>query len=122
MKKTLFTTLALATLLVFDTMATPAIAGGFGVQLSGPGYYLDVGRPHRAHAYYGGWNGRGHGGLYSGHQRHSSRYGHGGGHVWHDTSHYDYHPGEYVRHYDHYDYVPGHYDYHQTGHVDHYHW
>ena len=35
---------------------------------------------------------------------------------YHDTSHYDYHPGRYVRHRDHYDYVPGHYDYHRTGH------
>ncbi len=38
--------------------------------------------------------------------------------VWHDTSHYDYHPGEYVRHGNHYDYIPGHWDYHRTGHWD----
>src|SRR5262245_22621061 len=40
---------------------------------------------------------------------------------WHDTSHYDYHPGGYVPHYDHFDYVPGHYDYHREGHWDHHH-
>ena len=35
---------------------------------------------------------------------------------WHDTSHYDYHPGGYVPHGNHLHYVPGHYDFHQTGH------
>ena len=38
--------------------------------------------------------------------------------TWHNTSHWDYHPGGYVRHNNHYDYVPGHYDYHRTGHWD----
>ena len=37
---------------------------------------------------------------------------------WHDTSHYDYHPGQYVPHGNHLDYVPGHYDFHQDGHYD----
>jgi hypothetical protein len=36
--------------------------------------------------------------------------------VWHNTSHWDYHPGGYVAHYDHFDYVPGHYHFHHTGH------
>ncbi len=40
--------------------------------------------------------------------------------IWHDTSHYDYHPGGFERHRNHYHYVPGHYDFHQTGHWDHY--
>ena len=43
----------------------------------------------------------------------------GGGPVWHDTSHYHYHPGGFVPHRNHYHYVPGHYDLHRTGH---YHW
>ncbi len=60
--------------------------------------------------------GSGYGGGGYGHQSH---HGHGGHGSWHDTSHYDYHPGGYVRHYDHYDYVPGHYDFHQEGHWDH---
>ncbi len=38
--------------------------------------------------------------------------------VWHDTSHYDYHPTEVLRHRDHYHVVPGHYDYHRSGHYD----
>ena len=38
--------------------------------------------------------------------------------VWHDTSHYDYHPGYYVPHGNHLDFVPGHYDFHQSGHYD----
>lgn len=62
----------------------------------------------------GGW-GRG---WYGGHRHyghyHSPR-------VWHDTSHFDYHPGGYVRHYNHYHYVPGHYHYHGTGHWDTFH-
>lgn len=36
---------------------------------------------------------------------------------WHNTSHWDYHPGGYVPHGNHVDYVPGHWDYHQTGHL-----
>lgn len=39
--------------------------------------------------------------------------------TWHDTSHYDYHPGGYQRHRNHYHYVPGHYDLHRTGHWHH---
>lgn len=38
---------------------------------------------------------------------------------YHDTTHLDYHPGEYVRHRNHYDYIPGHYDVHRTGHWHH---
>lgn len=38
---------------------------------------------------------------------------------WHDTSHYDYHPGAYVPHGNHYHYIPGHYDWHRTGHWHH---
>ena len=60
--------------------------------------------------YGGGWGGRGHGHHDHGRAR---RHAH-----WHDTSHYDYHPGEYVRHRNHYHYVPGHYDFHQEGHWD----
>ena len=45
----------------------------------------------------------------------------GGAHRWHDTSHYDYHPADYVPHYNHYHYVPAHYDVHHTGHWDHWH-
>ncbi len=38
--------------------------------------------------------------------------------TWHDTSHYDYHPGGLQRHGNHFHYVPGHYDLHRTGHWD----
>jgi hypothetical protein len=41
------------------------------------------------------------------------------GPVWHDTTHYDYHPGQVVPHGNHLDYVPGHYDLHRSGHWDH---
>lgn len=39
--------------------------------------------------------------------------------VWHDTSHYDYHPTTVVPHGNHYHVIPGHYDYHRTGHWHH---
>lgn len=35
---------------------------------------------------------------------------------WHDTTHYDWHPGGFYRHRNHYHYVPGHYDLHRDGH------
>jgi hypothetical protein len=35
---------------------------------------------------------------------------------FHDTSHYDYHPGQLYRHGNHLHYQPGHYDLHRTGH------
>jgi hypothetical protein len=66
-------------------------------------------------SYYRGGGGYSHGGRYGGY--HSYR----GHRDWHDTSHYDYRPGGYQRHYDHYDYVPGHYDFHPQGHYDYHH-
>ena len=42
-------------------------------------------------------------------------------HVWHDTSHWDYHPGEWVWDGCEWVYVPGHWDYHRTGHFHHLH-
>lgn len=81
--------------------------------------HLDVGNPHGGR--YDGRYGGNYRGYYGGrHQVYHGGYW-GGGHSWHDTSHYDYHPGGFVQHYNHYDYVPGHYDYHQTGHWDHHH-
>ncbi len=38
------------------------------------------------------------------------------GPVWHDTSHYHYHPGGFVPHGNHFHYIPGHYDLHRSGH------
>jgi hypothetical protein len=58
-------------------------------------------------------------GVYYGRSGHG-HHGHGH-HHWHDTSHYDFHPGGYERHYDHYHYVPSHYDWHREGHWDHHH-
>jgi hypothetical protein len=85
-----------------------AQAGDFSFHISGPGYHVDFGRPHYGRRYVG---------------HHGSRYlGWKGGHSWHDTSHWDYHPGEWVRHGHHYHYIPGHYDFHVDGHWDHHHW
>jgi hypothetical protein len=75
--------------------------GGYGIHLGGRNVHLDIGQPHGYRSYY------------------QHRVGNVGHHYdWHNTSHYDYHPGGYQRHYNHYDYVPGHYDYHRTGHWD----
>jgi hypothetical protein len=117
MKRLLLLIGIVATTVAFATISSPAKAGDFGLHFAGPGYHIDVGRAHYAPSYYGG---------YSGYR--SVGYGYGGrdyygGHSdWHDTSHYDYHPGEVVRHRNHYHYVPGHYDYHETGHWDHHGW
>jgi hypothetical protein len=86
-----------------------AQAGDFGIHFAGPGYHVDVGRPHSRFGYYGSY--------YGGRHWCPHNY-HGGYRVWHDTSHYDYHPGEFVRHRNHYHYIPGHYDWHEDGHWD----
>jgi hypothetical protein len=90
-----------------------------GIHFGVGAVHVDVGNPHYNRGFYGGGYYGGGGNFY----RRTSYYhggGHGhGGHRWHDTSHYDYHPGEYVRHRNHYHYVPGHYDWHQTGHWHH---
>jgi hypothetical protein len=98
--------------------------------------HVDVGHPHRAHY---GASGYGRYGYvkpkpftWNTHYRHfSEAYDHGHGryrsyyrpgvgshHHWHDTTHYDYHPGGYVPHFNHYHYAPGHYDLHRSGHWD----
>jgi hypothetical protein len=77
--------------------------------------HVDVGNPHqhrRAFYPYSGF------GAYGGYGAYQTFYppvrsGHG---YWHDTTHYDYHPGGFQRHYDHFHYVPEHYDLHPSGH------
>ncbi len=104
MAKLTLTVTALFALCFVGIATQPADAQGF--HFGGGGVHVDVGRPHGGHGYYrqtqyqGGWNGR---------RGHSD---------WHDTTHYDYHPGTYVPHYGHYDYAPGHYDVHSSGHWD----
>jgi hypothetical protein len=88
---------------------SPADAKGFGVHFSGPGYHFDIGHAQHHNSFYYG----GHG---------NSGCGWGGGHQWHDTSHYDVVPGYNVWHGNHFDYVPPRVIYHQSGHVDHLHW
>jgi hypothetical protein len=65
----------------------------------------------------GVYNYGGYGNRYNTYRPYNTYYG--GGPVWHDTSHYHYHPGGFVPHRNHYHYVPGHYDLHRSGH---YHW
>lgn len=101
--------------------ATPASAQGVHIG-AGP-VHVDVGQPHgRGYDYApyrrSSWS---YGGNYRAYypapyQRRTVFYG--GHQHWHDTTHYDYHPGEYVPHRGHYHYVPGHYDLHRSGHWD----
>jgi hypothetical protein len=114
MKGLMLGAVAVSALTLTGFSAAPASARDFAVHVSGRGYHFDIGRSHGHYRHsYGdrhrsshGWHGRGH--------RHRD-------HVWHDTSHFDYYPGGYVRHYDHYDYVPGHWRFHRDGHWDHLH-
>jgi hypothetical protein len=67
---------------------------------------------------FGGHSNHGHHNNHNNYRWGSNR-GHGYNHsTWHNTSHYDYHPGQFTRHNNHYHYTPGHYDYHRTGHWD----
>ena len=77
-------------------------------------------RSHRGHRNYNWNSGHGYNGRYVsrhsfGHRIHQYPQVH---RTWHDTSHLDYHPGQYVPHGNHFDYQPGHYDVHRTGHWD----
>ena len=72
---------------------------------------------YQPYRYYGGRIGTyGHRPYYGySHRSHYPSYGYGRS-WYHDTSHWDYHPGYTVWHGDHYDYIPGHYHWHQDGH------
>lgn len=102
-----------AAMVAFGTFSTPVQASDFGLHFAGPGYHVDVGRADYGRDYYGGYRTARYGGY--------GDYGYGFG-GWHDTSHYDYHPGEVRRHRNHFHYTPGHYDFHETGHWDHHGW
>jgi hypothetical protein len=136
MKTALSLLIVCAAVLVVGGSADTARAQGVHVGVGR--LHVDVGNPHHGHhgrhGYHGygrsgyalpqqfGWNTHFQhfsGGGY-GHARYQSYYqpGWGSHYDWHDTTHYDYHPGQYVPHYNHYDYVPGHYDLHRSGHWD----
>jgi hypothetical protein len=119
MKAITLTFVALSAVLLVSASAEPAAADSFAIHVGGSGYDCDGGRsPYLYDAYYGSRFGSRFGSYGHYYPSYPSR----GRHVWHDTSHWDYHPGGFVRHYDHYDYVPGHYDFHDEGHWDHRHW
>ncbi len=106
MRKLTFALAAVAVLVLVGADSNTANAAhgysGFGIHIGGRNVHLDIGRPHgfRSHHVY------------------RTRYTAPHHYDWHDTSHVDYHPASYQRHFNHYDYVPGHLDYHQTGHWD----
>jgi hypothetical protein len=116
MRSHLVTAVTLLITLLFVVASAPK-AEAQGFHFGAGGVHVDVGNPH---GYYGGYGAYGHCGGY-GSYPYTTYYGGGwGGHaLWHDTTHLDYHPGEFVRHRNHYHYVPGHYDVHEDGHWDH---
>jgi hypothetical protein len=109
MKTLILSCVTFATIALFGSFPSRAEADNFGLHFAGPGYHVDIGRPHSRFMYYGSYYG---GGWNNYHRYYSPQA------VWHDTSHYDYHPGEFVPHGNHYHYIPGHYDYHEEGHWD----
>ena len=82
--------------------------GGYGGGYGGYGGGLSIGSGFGGYGGYGGGYGRG---LSINLYRPSYSPP-----AWHDTTHYDYHPGGLVPHRGHFDYVPGHYDLHRSGH------
>lgn len=106
MKRVIFTSVAVLGLLLIS--ANSSEAGGIRVTFGGSGY-----------GYYGGHGvQRGYG--YPGYSTYPSvSPGCYSAPRWHDTTHYDWHPGGWQRHGNHFDYVPGHYDLHRTGHWHH---
>ena len=83
---------------------------GFGVHIGGWNVHIDIGNPHgsyrrhTAHRYVRSY--------YPPRPTSRAHYD------WHDTSHYDYSPAQYIRHGNHYDYVPAEVSWHQEGHCD----
>ena len=80
-------------------------ASPFRLHFARGGVHIDVG-----HGYYRGYSS--HVGRHYGGRRY------GGHYDYHNTTHYDFHPGHYYRHGNHIDYAPGHYDLHRSGHYD----
>jgi hypothetical protein len=113
MSKLMFPIVALLAFIFVNASAENANARG--IHFNTGRVHVDVGRPH---AYYGGY------GRYYGNRTHSAHRYYPStrrAHVWHDTSHLDWHPAEVRLHHGHVDVSPGHYDWHQEGHVDHLH-
>ena len=108
--------LGLVTVIALAAGASTASAQGFGGHHGG--YHGGHGGGYGCDYGYGGY---GPGVYSSGYRGFNVGYGglnlsYGGYPRWHDTSHYDYHPGSYQRHRNHFHYVPGHYDLHRSGH------
>lgn len=107
MKRILLGVAAVAMLALGSARAEAAHGGGVSISIGYGGYGgYPVARRSFYHGHGGHW-----GGYYGG-------WGHGHAH-WHDTSHWDYHPGGFYRHRNHFHYMPGHYDWHHDGHWDH---
>ena len=112
--RSLIKTVAIVTVACGLTLGVQAVASAQHCGPSGGAYY---GGGYGGG--YGGYQNRGYNAYYGGNQGGLSiQYRQNYGPTWHNTSHYDYHPGGYQRHGNHYHYQPGHYDYHRSGHWD----
>ena len=107
--------LAFVTVFGLAVLASTASAQGYGRYGYAGGYNC---APYA----YGGYNyGPGVGLYNSGYRGLNLSYGglnfsYGYQPQWHDTTHWDYHPGYLQRHGNHFHVVPGHYDLHRSGH------
>jgi len=108
--------LAAMALVGLDTQGAKAAHGfgGFGLHFGGRNVHLDIGNPHGRYSGYGQRRAVAYRSTRTFYPQYQTR----AHYDWHDTSHFDYHPGGYVRHGNHFDYRPGHYDWHQEGHYD----
>ena len=108
--------LATMAFVAIDSNTAQAAHGfrGFGLHFGGRNVHLDIGNPHGNHHGYHHRSNVVYRTSRNYHPGHRARYHYD----WHDTSHFDYIPGGYVRHGNHLDYVPGRYVYHQEGHYD----
>jgi hypothetical protein len=106
MKTLIIATVALA---AFAFVGTNAVEAGHGH--SGISVQFGSGAPH-FHGFYGQRRQFRNFGLYGVRSGWSNSW-------YHQSGHWDYHPGGVVRHRNHFDYIPGHYDWHDTSHWHH---
>ena len=105
------------TLILTATTAAALILTGTNSAEAGSKFQLVIGNGGQ----FGGNAGWGnpHGGhFHHGVNPHANPFPQNGHYDWHDTSHYDYIPGRWVKHGCHWHYIPGRYVLHQDGHFD----
>ncbi len=113
MKKITLPLAAIAALAFVALDSSPAQAQ-LGIYIGGRGAQIGIGSPYRV-----GYGYRGYTTAYHPSARAAYRGQYSRTHYkWHDTSHWDYLPGQWVPHGDHCDYVPPRRVWHEDGHWD----